>query len=89
MAGERPGGTSPNAQATQAMQAAVRDLDEWQTGDDHVTETQRSYLRTLARGERPEDVGPTKAAAVKRIEGPHRRTGRGPQSRLRPMGVSA
>jgi hypothetical protein len=46
-----------------------RDPDEWKTGDEPMTDAQRSYLETLAREsgeELEEDL--TKAEASKRID---------------------
>jgi hypothetical protein len=61
-------------------QAAVKDPDEWVTGDEPTTAAQDSYLRTLAR-EAGETVpeGLTKADAAKLIDRLQRRTGRGGQ----------
>ena len=49
--------------------ALQRDPDEWKTGDEPMTDAQRSYLETLCRetGEDVED-GLTKAEASKRID---------------------
>jgi hypothetical protein len=58
-------------QATQAatQPALQRDPDEWKTGDEPMTDAQRSYLETLCRetGE-PFDDTLTKAEASKRID---------------------
>ena len=54
----------------QATQPAVqRDPDEWKTGDEPMTDAQRSYLETLCRetGEEFDDTL-TKAEASKRID---------------------
>ncbi|MCZ7420016.1 MULTISPECIES: DUF3072 domain-containing protein [unclassified Micromonospora] len=61
-------------------QAAVKDPDEWVTGDEPTTAAQESYLRTLAReaGESvPDDL--TKAEAAKLIDQLQQQTGRGDQ----------
>jgi DUF3072 family protein len=49
--------------------AVQRDPDEWKTGDEPMTDAQRSYLETLCRetGEELDDTL-TKAEASKRIE---------------------
>lgn len=62
-------------------QAAIKDPDDWVTGDEPSTAAQRSYLETLAReaGEEPPgDV--TKAEAAKHIERLQESTGRGPSN---------
>ena len=52
-----------------AQPALQRDPDEWKTGDEPMTDAQRSYLETLCRetGEEFDDTL-TKAEASKRIE---------------------
>ncbi|SBT37919.1 DUF3072 domain-containing protein [Micromonospora auratinigra] len=59
-------------------QAAVKDPDEWVTGDEPPTAAQESYLHTLAReaGEEVPD-GLTKAEASRRIDELQAETGRG------------
>lgn len=55
-----------------------KDPDDWATGDESMTDAQRSYLTTLAQeaGEdAPGDL--TKAEASKRIDELRQRTGRG------------
>jgi len=49
--------------------AVQRDPDEWKTGDEPMTDAQRSYLETLCRetGEELDDTL-TKAEASKRID---------------------
>lgn len=49
--------------------AVQRDPDEWKTGDEPMTDAQRSYLDTLCRdtGEQFDDTL-TKAEASKRID---------------------
>ncbi|MFC0509243.1 DUF3072 domain-containing protein [Micromonospora costi] len=61
-------------------QAAIKDPDEWVTGEEPPTAAQESYLATLAReadAEVPE--GLTKAEASKRIDELQEETGRGQQ----------
>jgi hypothetical protein len=57
---------------------AVKDPDEWKTGDEPMTGAQRSYLETLATeaGEQVDDEL-TKAEASKRIDELQHKTGRG------------
>ena len=59
---------SPNANDTD-QPALQRDPDEWKTGDEPMTDAQRSYLETLCR-ETGEDFDDTlsKADASKRID---------------------
>jgi hypothetical protein len=59
-------------------EAAVKDPDEWVTGEEPATAAQESYLQTLAR-EAGEDAPeePTKAEASKLIDELQERTGRG------------
>ncbi|MGI5215581.1 DUF3072 domain-containing protein [Plantactinospora sp. CA-290183] len=66
----------------QNPEAAIKDPDEWVTGDEPTTAAQESYLGTLAReaGEEIPD-GLTKAEAAKKIEELQERTGRGGTSR--------
>jgi hypothetical protein len=59
-------------------QGAIKDPDEWVTGEEPPTAAQESYLATLAReadAELPE--GLTKAEASKRIDELQEETGRG------------
>jgi hypothetical protein len=60
---------------------AIKDPDEWTTGEEPMTGAQESYLNTLAT-EAGEEVEPdlTKAEASKRIEELQQKTGRGDQS---------
>ena len=56
----------------------IKDPEEWVTGDEPMTEAQRSYANTLAReaGEKVDD-DLTKAEASERIEELQAKTGRG------------
>ena len=65
-----------NDQAT--AENVQKDPDEWVTGDESMTASQASYLRTLAQ-EAGEDFDETlsKAEASKRIDELQERTGRG------------
>ena len=55
-----------------------KDPDEWVTGDETMTASQASYLRTLATEAGEEiDENLTKAEASKRIDELQERTGRG------------
>jgi hypothetical protein len=52
-----------------AQPALQRDPDEWKTGDEPMTDAQRSYLETLCRETSEEfDDALTKAQASKRID---------------------
>ena len=57
---------------------AIKDPDEWTTGDEPMTGAQHSYLKTLS-DEAGEDFDEklTKAEASKRIEELQQKTGRG------------
>ncbi len=57
---------------------AIKDPDEWVTGDEPMTGAQESYLRTLSRQAGEEfDEKLNKADASKRIEELQDQTGRG------------
>ena len=60
---------------------AIKDPDDWKTGDEPMTGAQRSYLETLATeaGESLEEEDLTKADASKRIDELQQKTGRGTQ----------
>jgi Protein of unknown function (DUF3072) len=71
---DRTSGSSGDAD----RRAAMKDPDEWVTGDEPPTAAQESYLHTLAReaGEEvPDDL--TKAEASRRIDELQAETGRG------------
>ncbi len=57
---------------------AIKDPDDWKTGDEPMTGAQRSYLQTLATeaGETVDDEQLSKAEASKRIDELKDRTGR-------------
>jgi hypothetical protein len=59
---------------------AIKDSDEWTTGDEPMTGAQRSYLKTLS-DEAGEEFDETlsKAEASKRIDELQHKTGRGLQ----------
>jgi hypothetical protein len=58
---------NPNHNPDQA--ALQRDPDEWKTGDEPMTDAQRSYLETLCRETGEEfDATLSKANASKRID---------------------
>jgi hypothetical protein len=63
---------------TDTPNPAVKDPDDWVTGDEPMTAAQESYLGTLAReaGEEP-PTGLSKAEAARKIEELQQRTGRG------------
>jgi hypothetical protein len=57
---------------------AMKDPDDWTTGDEPMTGPQRSYLQTLAReGDEEIPVDLTKAEASKEIDRLQQETGRG------------
>jgi len=61
-----------------ARSSLRQDPDNWKTGDEPMTEAQRSYLDTLAREageEAPDNL--TKAEAAEHIEKLQHKTGRG------------
>jgi hypothetical protein len=56
----------------------IKDPDDWTTGDEPMTEAQRSYLHTLAAEAGEEiDENLTKAEAAKKIDALQQKTGRG------------
>ena len=63
---------------------AIKDPDDWTTGDEPMTGAQRSYLQTLA-GEAGEEIDEnmTKAEASKKIDELQQKTGRGLESSQR------
>jgi hypothetical protein len=66
---QQPGGEMSNA---------VKDPDEWTTGDERMTGAQSSYLKTLSDEAGVEfDENLTKAEASKRIDELQQKTGRG------------
>jgi hypothetical protein len=65
-------------QTGQQAAGAIKDPDQWTTGDEPLTGAQESYLHTLAREadeEVPEEL--TKAEASKLIDELQEKTGRG------------
>lgn len=57
---------------------AIKDPDEWTTGDEPMTGAQRSYLKTLSDEAGEEfDENLSKADASKRIDELQQKTGRG------------
>ncbi len=59
---------------------AIKDPDEWTTGDEPMTGAQRSYLKTLSDEAGEEfDENLSKAEASKRIDELQQKTGRGVQ----------
>lgn len=57
---------------------AVKDPDNWTTGDEKMTGAQASYLQTLSEEAKVEfDENLTKAEASKRIDELQQKTGRG------------
>jgi Protein of unknown function (DUF3072) len=71
--------TNPtNDQVPRPQGNALKNPDDWTTGDEPMTGAQRSYLHTLATeaGEEVDD-GLTKAEASKKIDELQQKTGRG------------
>jgi hypothetical protein len=61
---------------------AIKDPDNWTTGNERMTEAQRSYLHTLAGEAKVEiDENMTKAEASKKIEELQEITGRDKQNK--------
>jgi hypothetical protein len=60
---------------------AIKNPDDWKTGDEPITGAQRSYLNTLATeaGEPVDDEELTKREASKLIDELQEKTGRGKQ----------
>ena len=57
---------------------AIKNPDDWTTGDEPMTGAQRSYLKTLSEEAKAEfDEGLSKAEASKRIDELQQQTGRG------------
>jgi hypothetical protein len=57
---------------------AIKDPDEWTTGDEPMTGAQASYLKTLSdEADEEMDENLTKADASRRIEELQQKTGRG------------
>jgi hypothetical protein len=63
---------------------AIKNPDEWKTGDEPMTGAQRSYVHTLAdeAGEEVDDTM-TKAEASKKIDELQEKTGRGLENQSR------
>lgn len=71
---ENTNGTNQNT----AGSNAIKDPDEWTTGDEPMTGAQESYLKTLSDEAGEEfDHTLTKSAASKRIDELQHKTGRG------------
>jgi Protein of unknown function (DUF3072) len=64
--------------APQPQDGAVKDPEDWVTGDEPMTDSQKSYLDTLAR-EAGEEIPATitKAEASEHIDRLQQKTGRG------------
>ncbi len=67
-------------QNTSAINNAIKDPDEWSTGQEPMTDAQKSYLKTLSdeAGE-PAQEDLTKSEASKKIDELQQKTGRGTQ----------
>jgi hypothetical protein len=61
---------------------AIKDPDNWTTGNEPMTEAQRSYLHTLADEAKVQiDENMTKAEASKKIDELQELTGRGKENK--------
>lgn len=71
-----------NKKGQTSARGAIKDPEEWTTGDEPMTGAQESYLHTLAReaGEEVEE-DLTKAEASEKIDDLQHKTGRGTGSR--------
>lgn len=69
---------SKENQQNQEQSNAIKDPNEWTTGDEEMTGAQRSYLHTLSQ-EAGEEINEdlSKAEASKKIDELQRKTGRG------------
>jgi len=74
----RPNQTGQQQQQGDDQSNAIKDPNEWKTGDEPMTGAQKSYLKTLS-DEAKEDFDDdlTKAEASKRIDELQEKTGRG------------
>jgi hypothetical protein len=80
---ENPMARNSNKKPQQDPQTnAIKDPDQWTTGEEPMTGAQESYLNTLAT-EAGEEVEPdlTKAEASKKIDELQQKTGRGQGTR--------
>jgi hypothetical protein len=70
--------TDKRTQQDAEQSNAIKDPDQWTTGDEPITGAQKSYLHTLAE-EAGEEVTDdlTKAEASKKIDELQEKTGRG------------
>ena len=69
---------SPSSQQTDPPGNALKDPQDWVTGDEPMTAAQRSYLTTLcAEAREPMEETLSKAQAAQRIDELQQKTGRG------------
>lgn len=70
--------TNPKTPSGDQPSNAVKDPDDWTTGEETMTGAQASYLKTLCEEAGEEfDASLTKAEASKRIDALQAKTGRG------------
>ena len=70
--------TTDNAIDSDENSNAIKDPDQWTTGEEPMTGAQKSYLKTLSDQAGEEfDEGLSKAEASKRIDELQSKTGRG------------
>ena len=78
MASRTDAGTANPKQEPAPNSNAVKDPDDWTTGDEPMTGPQASYLKTLSeQAEEEFDPKLSKAEASKRIDALQQQTGRG------------
>ena len=74
----RPNQTGQQQQQGDDQSNAIKDPNEWKTGDEPMTGAQKSYLKTLSDEAKEDfDDNLTKAEASKRIDELQEKTGRG------------
>jgi hypothetical protein len=78
------------SQQPAAKADAVKDPQDWVTGDEPMTGAQESYVHTLAR-QAGEEVGGdmTKAEASEKIDELREKTGKKPRARAKPAPARA
>jgi len=78
MATNRTNRAGQQGQQGEDQSNAIKDPNEWTTGDEPMTGAQRSYLKTLSdEAKEPVDEELTKAEASQRIDELQEKTGRG------------
>ena len=77
------------AKKTRQDKSAIKDPEEWVTGDEPMTGAQESYVQTLAR-QAGEDVefDMTKAEASEKIDELREKTGKKPRAKAKPRSAT-